>query len=314
MFEVLDELDDVRVFARHWNPHFNRIQSVVRRIVDGVIDTGLLHACAGCDFIKFRKEIQNAMPSLVSSLELDPEAESTIMSFDVSNVFHRQLNSILALAWFRTRHPKERTRILSMKPTSFYGTKDAHNAFELLESIPELKSRQFRLGMIAASALHFFNSKDACLLIYNECLHLPDISEEDIATANENIGIIHRENGHYKLMVRFMRKALDSYRKSGNVYRECVCLKNLGEAVYALGFEEAGLKHLQESDARGLALPDPRDRFGVQYNLAESWRRLKNRGQELVHLNKCFKIVKESEIEIPEDQLFYINQRINQLE
>jgi tetratricopeptide (TPR) repeat protein len=68
---------------------------------------------------------------------------------------------------------------------------------------------------------------------------------------------------------------LAGYEQAGKDYRCCVVLKNLAEAERALGFKSKATRLFAEANERGMKLNDENERFGVLWNLASAYARLK---------------------------------------
>ena len=105
-----------------------------------------------------------------------------------------------------------------------------------------------------------------------------------------------------------MKKAVEYFRKANDIYRLCVSLKNLGEAVWMLGFKEAGLRYFAETESMIDQLKQL-ERAKVLGNLAYSARRLGEKNMEIEYLIKQLK-------EIPEEyteEIVRVDRRLSEL-
>jgi tetratricopeptide (TPR) repeat protein len=111
-----------------------------------------------------------------------------------------------------------------------------------------------------------------------------------------------------KHMVREMKKALEFYRASQQLYRVCVALKNLGEAEWKLGYKDLAMDYFDQAKAQSQEL-EQADRANVLVNLAVAAMRVGDRTLEIRYLGECLK-------ECPEnwtDRILSINERLTEL-
>ena len=221
--------------------------------------------------------------------------------------FYFHFASILAWKWLRSRRPKTRKLLLSRGFPLRFSSSDIIRARKLLL---DLTVSEDRVNHMLAEALQEYAFVTKSFKRFKQCLKSSGLPELDCGIVFENVATIHRENKNYKLMRRCLKDALENYEKAGNQYRVCVALKNLGEAEWYLGFKRRALEFFGESEKRGKMLIDLNQRFGVLWNLAYSFRRIRNPKFERNFLTKCLKILPETETE----KILEVEGRLQQLD
>jgi tetratricopeptide (TPR) repeat protein len=223
-------------------------------------------------------------------------------------VFHAHFNSILSLEWFRRQRPQTKKRSLTGKYQLNYSALDGEKARELLLG---LSMSHESTGFVLQSASYAFSRyglKEPAVLLLEQCLEL-DLPPILQGTVCENIAVIYRDNNNYKLMIRFMKIAIEYLRKTEDSYRLCVALKNLAEGEWGLGFKTVASKYFEESARLGDKLPTKAQRFGVYWNLASAARRTGRKDAELAYLKKCL-------VEFPDDygdRVMELERRLDEL-
>ena len=175
---------------------------------------------------------------------------------------------------------------------------------ELLES-DELVAINF---MSAGLAFARDRGNDIAETLHKECLGLRDLGPWYKGVLHENLAVIYRNKSSFKLMVMEMKQAVSFYRKQPDKYRFAVALKNLGEAEWGLGYEEAGMRYFDEAEKVGSAL-DARSFAAVLINLSSAAGRLGNPRLEKRYLAKCLGVCPEDET----DKILGIDRRLAEL-
>ncbi len=224
-------------------------------------------------------------------------------------VLHANFNSILALEWFRIQRDVTRRSLLSHNSQLHYSLRDGAEARKLLMTLvadPEKVRKLLEEGSLAFSAL---GMRGASVLLMNQCLKLEGLLPLALGVSCENVAVLCREQGKFKLMVQLMKRALNYYREAGEKYRVCVALKNLGEAEWKLGFKQASLQYFESAERLGAELPQQEQRFAVYHNLSAAANRIGEKKMEIGYLEKCLKTLPEDAV----NKLFEIEQRLDEL-
>jgi tetratricopeptide (TPR) repeat protein len=263
------------------------------------------------DMRSFRKECMSVMAEEKKRL---PKAYSRFLASDLSyfsplfETFYKHVSSIFAWKWLEQQTPQYRQRMLDEGFPLDYSEADAAKAKEILLSLTSVRDARSFLFMGAAEFVKRARAraseglKDAtsmaraAVALYNEYLGLGDLSSLDQAIVFENVAVAYRGAGNHKLMVINMKKALELYEKSGDTYRICVALKNLGEGEYYLGFKERAAKYFEESEKLSTKL-DSVKMSDVLWNLASAFRRVGDPKTERSYLEKSLAILPISEVE-----------------
>jgi len=263
------------------------------------------------DMRSFKKECLSVMAEEKKRL---PKAYSKFLASDLNcfsplfETFYKHVSSIFAWKWFERQTPEYRQWMLDEGFPLDYSEVDAAKAKEILFSLTSINDVRF---FLSRGAIEFVERarvraskglKDApsmakaAVALYNEYLRLGDLSSLDQAITFENMAVAYRGTGNYKLMVSKMKKAIELYRKAGDIYRICVALKNLGEGEYCLGFKEKAAQYFEESEKLSTKLDSIR-KSDVFWNLACAFRRIGDPKVERRYLEKSLAILPSSEVE-----------------
>ena len=224
-------------------------------------------------------------------------------------VLHANFNSILALEWFRLQRDVKRRSLLSHGSQLHYSLRDGVRARKLLTTLAADPERVRKLLEEGSLALSGIGMRGPSVLLMNQCLKLEGLPPLALGVSCENIAVLYREHGNFKLMVQLMKRALDYYRKAGEKYRLCVALKNLGEAEWKVGFKPASLKYFASAERLGAELPQQEQRFDVYRNFSVAASRIREKRMEVKYLEQCLKTLPEGAV----DKLFAIEQRLDEL-
>jgi hypothetical protein len=206
--------------------------------------------------------------------------------------FYFHFTSLLAWDWFRSRRPQNRESLLARGFPLRFTSLDIMKAREL--SLNQTRSED-RTNSVLAMALQEYAFVAKSFVRFKQCLEASGLSELDCGIVLENIAIIHRESENYRLMRLFLKNALERYEKSGDPYRVCVGLKNMGEAEWHMGFKRKALKYFVQSERQSSVLNDPILYSRVLGNLAFAARRIGEVKLERDYLMKCLKVLPETE-------------------
>ncbi len=225
-------------------------------------------------------------------------------------VFYRQVSSILAQEWFRDQSPTIRKTLIE-RGYPFRLTKE--DASQIKDLLLKLNGREEWVKSLLASCAIVFQNRgffNESIILYKELLNSINLSIDEKARVLEDIAIVYRKNKKFKLMVSYMKKALNQYRVTGEQYRVCVALKNIGEAEWNMGFKEKANNFFKQAEELGENLPDQGDRFGVLWNLASAFKRIGDVKVERNFLSKCLVALSDDET----DKILQIEARLHQLD
>ena len=146
------------------------------------------------------------------------------------------------------------------------------------------------------------------IVLYEDVRQSKDESLINQAITIENIAIEYRYLRNYKLMLRYANEALKLYGKADRRYRYCVCLKNMGEAEWMLGFVVRARRCFEEAELESKTLSQ-NDQFAVLFNISMAHSRIGDKKGEVSYLRKSL-------VACPDDQtekVLWINLRLSQL-
>lgn len=225
-------------------------------------------------------------------------------------IFHNHMLSIISIEWYRSRQQETRKELFKRTHALEYTSQDASlAAAQLMELTNE---EQWSADTLAVAGMAFiqYGRSDISAILFTECLKFNELTPYFKGAMHENLATIFRDSSppKSKLMVVEMKKAVQLYRESGDLYRVCVALKNLGEAEWRLGYKLLGLQYFEEAYELRSKLAQP-DSAAVLLNLAVSARRVEDRKLETRYLVDSLK-------ECPDDwteRILAINQRLSEL-
>lgn len=259
------------------------------------------------ELIKFRDEAIHIMHEIGYQTETGRVLYDELSKVsEIQQIFHNHLQSIIAVGWWRGRRDTTKRRLIDDGFPWKYTAKDAENARELLIEITNSEDHAFGVICDSGMALVEMNLHDSAEIVFKECIKFEKGSPVMKGIVHENLAVYHRKNERPKLMIREMKKAVNWFRKSGDNYRISVGLKNLGEAVWMYGYDEAALRYYKEAEKYADSL-EQEEKAGALWNIAFSARRIKNIQMEIEYLTKCL-------ISCPEDwtdRILAIEQRLN---
>ena len=218
--------------------------------------------------------------------------------------------SIVSVEWFRSRQEETRKKLVSEAHPLKYTEEDADLTAKRLFDLTGSEKESTNIMLASGVVFLQYGRPDVSSSIYRECLKFENLTPWHKGVIHENLATIYRDSKppKAKLMVGEMKKAMEFYRQSGDHYRVCVALKNLGEAEWNLGFKELGMNYFDEAKGSSVKL-EQSDRAGVLWNLACAAKRVGDAKLEKRFLAECMK-------ECPEDRthmILEINRRLNGL-
>jgi len=221
--------------------------------------------------------------------------------------FYFHFASLLAWEWFRSRRPENVKSLLARGfPLRFTST-DIVNARKLL--LRQTHSEDHADSILRA-ALREYAFAEKSFARFKQCLEASGLHELDCGIVLENIATVHRDNKNYKLMRICLKTALQHYEKSGESYRVCVALKNMGEAEWYMGYKNKALRYFTQSENRSNALNDPIQHFKVLGNLAAASKRIGDLKLERKYLMKYLAACPQEDTET----MLQIENRLEQLD
>ncbi len=203
---------------------------------------------------------------------------------------YSHITSIVAVAWWRSRREGGKKKLLERAFPLRYTPEDAKRARTLLNRLTGSKDEVLLILHVGALTLINYNMMGGAIAVFREALAYEDLSPMLRGILHENIGVVYRESGRPWLMLRSMKKAAGYYKRTGNLYRLCVALKNVAEAQWMLGHSRAVDRSMRELESRASDLSTDSEKFGVLWNLANSYRRLGEYSREYEQLMKCLDV------------------------
>jgi tetratricopeptide (TPR) repeat protein len=225
-------------------------------------------------------------------------------------VFYRQVSSIIAQEWFQNQRPATRKNLIAKGYPFKYKSADAAKARKLLLALIQPEQQVNFLMGICANSLQEQGLFDQSVAVNKEILQSGNLAPLERGIILENVAMVYRNKQRFKLMIGYMKKALEEYETTGDLYRVCVGLKNIGEAEWYMGFKEKAWVFFRKAEENIPKLPDPMERFGVFWNLASAFRRIGDIKSESKYLGKCLENLPDSET----DKIFTIEARLRQLD
>lgn len=225
-------------------------------------------------------------------------------------VFYKQVSSIIAREWFLNQHPTKRKLLIDKGYPFEFSSADAAKVRQLLLTLIGSETQVNSILAFCAIALQDRELFDDSIILYKELLRSNSLSTYENAIILEDIAIVYRKSKKYKLMIGYMKRALKKYEATGDNYRICVALKNIGEAEWNMGFKEKAYKVFSEAEKRGASLADPMQRFGVLWNFASAFQRLGDTKAECKYLLKCLESLPDNETA----KIIQIEARLRQLD
>jgi len=281
-FYALEKLPEDLAKAIYYIPNTSRNQKWVK--INARIGTITPEYLRG--LLEFRKEALSIM------IEICFDTETGIVLYQelskVSNIlqiFHDQLQSIIAVMWWRSRREKTKRKLIQDGFQWKYTDKDAEKALESLLKLTESKEHTFNVMFDSSVAMIETNLHGSAEKVLREAVKLGEGPSLLIGIAHENLGVYHRQKNRSKLMIQEMKEAVEWYRKSGDDYRISVGLKNLAEAEWMYGYQETAIKYYREAEEMANIL-DREDKANAFGNLAVSAMRIGNRKMEIEYLSK----------------------------
>ena len=290
----------------------NIIMSSNRRLKDWVLLNARIRSAIPEyleDLLSFKNETLAIMRELLYDSELGKllHFELKYLS-DILTVFHAHFQSIMAVEWWRSRRKQTKRKLIDDGFPLKYDNNEAVTARSILLELTKSQEDTAYILRKAALAFKEYNLPEATISLFRQCLETETYTPLQKGSLHENIAVILRETSKPKLMVQEMKKAVEYFRKGNDIYRLCVSLKNLGEAVWMLGFKEAGLRYFAETESMIDQLKQL-ERAKVLGNLAYSARRLGEKNMEIEYLIKQLK-------EIPEEyteEIVRVDRRLSEL-
>jgi len=244
------------------------------------------------DFKHFLQEFNDAIGRITASKSLSKEVLEYLRKelrsrFDILELFHGHLMSILSDEWFKTLSDKEGKDLLERQFPKRISKKDIEKTFQILTDIWGTKDNaRFLLSHCAESLRLLGDIKDS-ITVLEGLVEYSDPDTETLGILTENIGIMYRENNEPEKARRYIENAVDLYRQSANAYREMIGLKNLGEMEIRIGMKRRGMALFKKIEERAIALNDMTIAQNVLWNLSVSSRRLNLIELEKNYLDAC---------------------------
>lgn len=204
---------------------------------------------------------------------------------EIQQIFHNHLQSIMAVMWWRSRRETTKRKLIQEGFPWKYTDKDAKKIRLLLLELTNSKEHTFNIMFDSGIALFETNLHDSSEKILREAVKLEEGPPFILGIAHENLGVFHRKKNRPKLMIQEMKQAVEWYRKSGDIYRISVGLKNLAEAEWMYGYPDTAKKYYKESEEHASRL-DREDKANALANLAVSAMRIRNIQMEIEYLSK----------------------------
>ncbi len=238
------------------------------------------------NYIKFRDEALQIMkeigyPSKTGKVLYQELSETS----EIQQIFHNHLQSIIAVGWWRSRRKTTKQKLMDDGFPWKYTDHDAQQSRDLLIELTKSEDHALRIMLDSGSALLEMNLPESAEIVFTECTKFEEGPSALIGLAHENVAIFHRNNKRSKLMIQEMKKAVECFRKSGDNYRLSVSLKNLGEAEWMYGYNDAAMRYYHESEELANSL-NQEEKANALGNLAVSAQRIKNKKMEINFLIK----------------------------
>ena len=225
-------------------------------------------------------------------------------------IFHNHMLSIVSIEWYRGRQEATQKALLQEPHPLEYSEEDAAVLVKFLLEL--FGSEEQAAGMISdiCTGLAQYKRLDVCLLLYAQSLKFGSLSPLSKGILHENLATFLRDlrPPKPKLMVSEMKQAVKMYGMSGDQYRVCVALKNLGEAEWKLGYKDLGMKYFDQAKAESAKLGQE-DRANVLANLAVAAMRVGDTKLEIRYLGECLKEAPQEWTE----KILRINERLGEL-
>lgn len=225
-------------------------------------------------------------------------------------VFYKQVSSILAREWFLNQRSTTRKILIDRGYPFKFCSADAVKARQLLLTLIGFEDQVNSILALCSLSLQERDLFAESVILYKELLNSNKLSVLERGITLENIAIAYRHDKKHKLMVGYMKKAIEEYKKASDPYRVCVALKNIGEAEWYLGFKEKAWAFFKEAEEKTTCINDPIDRAKVFGNLASAFRRIGETRLERVYWTKCLTILPDTETE----KILEVEQRLRELD
>jgi len=304
-FDLLEKLPEGLAKAISYIPNTPRNQKWVK--INARVGTITPEYLRG--LLEFKKEALSIM------IKIGFDTETGIVLYqeltkvsEILQIFHNQLQSIMAVMWWRSRREKTKRKLIQDGFQWKYSDKDAEKARELLLKLTKSEEHSFNVMFDCGVALIETNLHDSAEKVFREAVKLEEGPPLTKGVAHENLGVYHRQKNRPKLMIQEMKKAVDWYRKSSDIYRISVGLKNLAEAEWIYGYKDTAKKYYKESEEYANLL-NREDKANAFANLAVSAMRIGNRKMEIEYLTKYI-------VTCPEDwteQILKADKRLSEL-
>jgi len=260
------------------------------------------------DFLSFRNECLGLMREMNDDSVLAKTIFKDLKDrYEISPVFHAHLQSVLAVGWFRSRRDETKRALIDDGFPFKYSVKDASRVCRLLTELVSPEDAGLHV-MLGGATLLQMGLPDGSLALYRESLKIDELSYRTKGIIHENIAVLHRSVPNPKLMVMEMKEALALYKKSGDRYRVSIALKNLGEAEWILGYQDAARVYFKEAESSVEEL-NPGEQEGVFRNLSFVAWRLGEKDMEINYLSRWMSVNPESE----PDLILEIDKRLSKL-
>jgi tetratricopeptide (TPR) repeat protein len=225
-------------------------------------------------------------------------------------VFYRQVSSIIAQEWFLNQRFATRKRLIVKGYPFRYKSADAIKARKLLLALLRPERQVDFLMSLCAISLQEQGLFEQSVALNKEILRSANLTPLERGVVLENTGVVYRNSGRYKLMIRDMKKALAEYETAGDLYRVCVALKNVGEAEWYMSFQQKAWSFFRKAEEGIPKLVNSTEHFGVFWNLASAFKRIGDAKSETKYLTKCLENLPDSET----DKILTIEKRLHELD
>jgi len=256
----------------------------------------------------FKEEYSKCLDHIDTTPEIKEYILSIITEDEKLPVFFKlycDLNSIMALRWFKSRKSQGKEKLLEKEYPLKLNERDIRTAFELHSEIyGKVNLTSF---MTVADLMVFEGMHKEASVIYEQILKTPELDPFVEAHCHDNIGITYRRLGNHKNTISHLRKALPYFKEEGDLYRQALILKNIAEANYKLDRKERCFRLYNEAGDLIDKGNDFGEKIGVLLNISISCERINEIRKAYEYLEKA------QDIEIPDsriDLLTMINQRL----
>lgn len=238
------------------------------------------------EYLEFKEQALALMKELGYQTEMGMLLYNQLSNIsEIQQVFYNHFQSILAVTWWRSRRQDTKKKLIDDGFPWKYTDKDAKLAKDYLFELSNSREHTFNVMFDSAVAMIETNLKNSSESVFKEIVTL-DVGLPFLrGLAHENVGVFHRENKRPKLMIQEMKKAVEWYKESENLYRLAVGYKNLAEAEWMYGLQDTALRYYNESEKIADTLPQE-DMANVYGNLAVSAMRINNKEMEKKYLLK----------------------------